>query len=72
MDELADGDLPDETDGTSVPYVMNRVYWYSNLAPYRPLSTPTTELGGSAMAHGGARPRSGQTGPTGTVTSSPE
>ena len=34
MDELADGDLPDETDGTGVPYVMNHVYWYSNLAPY--------------------------------------
>ena len=34
MDELTDGDLPDETDGTGVLYVMNRVYWYSNLAPY--------------------------------------
>ena len=72
MVELADGDIPNETDGTGVPYVMNRVYWYSNFAPYGPLSTPAMELGGSAMAHGGARPRSGQTGPTGTVTSSPE
>ena len=34
MDELADGDLPDEIDGTGVPFVKNRVYWYSNLAPY--------------------------------------
>jgi len=72
MVELADGDLPDETDGTGVPYVMNRVYWYSNLAPYWPLSTPATELGGSAMAHGGARPRSGRTEPARTVTPSPE
>ena len=34
MVELADGDLPNETDGTGVHYMMNCVYWYSNLVPY--------------------------------------
>ena len=34
MIELADGDLPGETDGTNVTYVKNRVYWYTNHAPY--------------------------------------
>jgi hypothetical protein len=34
MVELADGDLPDETDDTGVHYVMNRIYWYSKFAPY--------------------------------------
>ena len=51
--ELADGGFSGDDDGTSVTASTACIDWYPNLTLYRPLSTPATELGGSAMAHGG-------------------
>ena len=68
--KLADGGVFGEDDGTNMTASTSRVDWYPNLTPYRPLSTPAMELGSSAMAYGGAQPRSGLTGPAGMVTSS--
>ena len=65
------GGFSSDDDGTYVTAKTYCVDWYPNRKPYRPLGTPATELGGSAMAHGGARPCSGLAGPTGVVTSSP-
>ena len=70
--ELADGGVSGDDDGTSVTASTSRVDRHPNLKLYRPLSTPATELGGSALAHGGARPCFGLTGPAWMVTSSPE
>ena len=70
--KLTDDGFTGDEEGTSVTASTSRMDWCPNRALYRPLSTPATELGGSAMVHGGARPRSGLTGPVELATSSHE
>ena len=67
--KLVDGGFTGDEDGTSMTASTSHVDWCPNRALYRPLSTPATELGGSAMVHGGARPRSGLIGPAELATS---